>query len=51
VFTAHADHRTRRRSRRNQGEATNPEAALRKQYGTDSLSGLQRAHGRGRSSG
>lgn len=51
VFTAHADHRTHRKSQRNPVDATNPEAAFRDRYGVDSLRGLRRAHGRGRSNG
>ncbi|MBS1892288.1 MAG: hypothetical protein JST59_13410 [Actinobacteria bacterium] len=48
IFTAHADHRIRRKSRRSPVDATNPEAAFRGRYGADSLSDLHRADGRGR---
>lgn len=50
-FTAHGDHSVERKPRRNTTSATDPEAAFRDQYGSDSLRDLRRVSGRGRFTG
>jgi hypothetical protein len=48
-FSAHGDHSVQRKPRCDPTNATDPEAAFRDQYGTNSLRELSRVSGRGRS--
>jgi len=49
-FSAHDDHRMRRKPRRRLIEATDPERAFEEIYGDDRLNHLKRTSGRGRNS-